>query len=158
MQKSAVWISMKVWRSGLFLWISIYMYLLQSEVSIFRRSNVRVNCACMHIVLTALPSSAEFIYNSRWCSDSPAQNHHEIQSYIRSFFFFFYFKAFFFHIFHYKFSEILHMEQEEQNLCVTQRPRGAFVFEFKFDLVLHSSARDGVPCAGPVVTHELRHR
>lgn len=95
MQKSAVWISMKVWRSGLFLWISIYMYLLQSEVSIFRRSNVRVNCACMHIVLTALPSSAEFIYNSRWCSDSPAQNHHEIQSYIRSFFFFFTSRLFF---------------------------------------------------------------
>lgn len=46
-------------------------------------------------------------------------------------------------------------------MFVTQRSRGAGCFclgaEIQPRRVLHLSARDGVPGAGPVVTHELRH-
>lgn len=63
------------------------------------------------------------------------------------------------------FSKILHINEEvvgkEMSHTLTHRGPRAAVFSPGVKIpprrVLHPSARDVVPCAGPVVTHELRH-
>lgn len=52
--------------------LHIYMSLLWSKLTMLGCNRMKVNFVCVHILVTTLLFSAESIYNSRWCSDSPS--------------------------------------------------------------------------------------
>lgn len=130
--------------------LCIYMSLLWSKVTVLGCNRMKVNFVCVHILVTTLLFSAESIYNSRWCSDSPSSATARSQLRNKRFF---HLKGFPLNATFWNFCVWIR-KPAEKKVQPARRQGGASAF----GLVLHSSARDGVPRAGPVVTHELRHR